>query len=852
MDSEGDSKSKRPIRDKWTQVWSRSKPGKCYYFNVETKESSWTRPDGFVEAQGTTAPAPKETNAQRKRKQSDEALPSAKKSEIGRPLDQAKRRKSLKDELVRQQESSKSSQTNVAQRDVLADKNGGSGTGKDQVCDLKNIAGACEGQRRSDRLDAIETKRTNVVENNSGTAHSKTDAGGLEITSTVVDEVRKRKNRGRRKNKCKATVSRDDKQSATFTVSSSVKTHNATGIVFNKSTTLNNLPSVTKNENRNVPESVKNKLVNGHTPVSVSQRLTGAAKNKAHERLNELQNSLKRSHDTKKQPDIPKKDLYLTESPKILKGGVDLRPHSDTAAGSPAEKRLANFQSKLKCEQKNLLSIPATNEDCNVDAMEIEYMESEVLLDIGEYRLKEFAVEFTEQPTFMEVDVDYSLDAPNTQSLSYIVLDTNILLSHLKFVEGLRDSIIPGKGLVHLFLPWQVIHELDHLKDKGKLSIQSLARRAIDYLHGNFSSKHPRVRGQKLTEATLYPHSCPDDKILQSCIQLKDQGHDVILLSNDKNLLNKALISQVSAFSKDELSNQLNKNPSSYVSDRVVSNNPVEMTGNMFEKENIKSASQNDAIYCEMKAIIKDTLGTVVSLGMEEEYKHLWRKRTIIPPPWEADEVLHCLSSHWLSVCGDFTPDIVKSSVEQLKRFLKMNQYSVSDSDLKESLKHTKTVFESVPVKYIKTTSLGIQNIEALLKRMDKSNTPLAPDEPGCDPNDSTVLACFEDAHNAAQRLCSSSSIDPDWRQKAVFMLEAIRTLINLLTLILSNPPDSMSEEDLVLNELVNLIKGESNIMPKDLINFCKKFNNRILLENGIQQFATIELQLISMVQCST
>lgn len=130
------------------------------------------------------------------------------------------------------------------------------------------------------------------------------------------------------------------------------------------------------------------------------------------------------------------------------------------------------------------------------------------------------------------------------------------------------------------------MHELDHLKDRGKLSIQPLARRAINYLHGNFSSKHPRVRGQKLSEATQNSSNCADDNILRSCLQLKEQGCDVvgpilskehlslllatdkvlikivlysflqILLSNDINLCNKALVCDVTAVSKDQFYEQ--------------------------------------------------------------------------------------------------------------------------------------------------------------------------------------------------------------------------------------------------------------------------------------------------------
>lgn len=104
------------------------------------------------------------------------------------------------------------------------------------------------------------------------------------------------------------------------------------------------------------------------------------------------------------------------------------------------------------------------------------------------------------------------------------------LYIHRSLTTSLHLGIVffTGKGLAHLFIPWQVLHELDHLKDKGKSSIQPLARRAINFLHDMFSAKHPRVRGQKISEATKDASNCADNNILQSSLQLKEQGFDVV------------------------------------------------------------------------------------------------------------------------------------------------------------------------------------------------------------------------------------------------------------------------------------------------------------------------------------
>jgi len=54
-------------------------------------------------------------------------------------------------------------------------------------------------------------------------------------------------------------------------------------------------------------------------------------------------------------------------------------------------------------------------------------------------------------------------------------------------------------GFPVLVIPWQVLQELDILKDQGRVKnnlLAARARRAISFLHSNFTSQHPRVRGK--------------------------------------------------------------------------------------------------------------------------------------------------------------------------------------------------------------------------------------------------------------------------------------------------------------------------------------------------------------------
>lgn len=54
-------------------------------------------------------------------------------------------------------------------------------------------------------------------------------------------------------------------------------------------------------------------------------------------------------------------------------------------------------------------------------------------------------------------------------------------------------------GRPTLVIPWVVMQELDALKSSNKF-VGSKAHKAINFLHGCFSSHHPRVRGQSMLE----------------------------------------------------------------------------------------------------------------------------------------------------------------------------------------------------------------------------------------------------------------------------------------------------------------------------------------------------------------
>lgn len=71
---------------------------------------------------------------------------------------------------------------------------------------------------------------------------------------------------------------------------------------------------------------------------------------------------------------------------------------------------------------------------------------------------------------------------------------------------------------------------MDFIKDdkNGTRSyiLKLKARKAVEFLNRHFTDKHPRFLGQTLEEVeknkNKFIFDCPDDEILQTCLQIKE------------------------------------------------------------------------------------------------------------------------------------------------------------------------------------------------------------------------------------------------------------------------------------------------------------------------------------------
>lgn len=143
------------------------------------------------------------------------------------------------------------------------------------------------------------------------------------------------------------------------------------------------------------------------------------------------------------------------------------------------------------------------------------------------------------------------------ENLSYLVVDTNFILSHLKILDELKE--IGNRYGIRLVIPIAVMHELDGLKgssrkdertsDSSQLSRTSvghLARWANDWVYSCLATRSPTVVGQKMNER-INRLAVKDDAILDCCLYFqKNCPHTLqVLMSNDKNLCMKALLNEV-------------------------------------------------------------------------------------------------------------------------------------------------------------------------------------------------------------------------------------------------------------------------------------------------------------------
>lgn len=167
-----------------------------------------------------------------------------------------------------------------------------------------------------------------------------------------------------------------------------------------------------------------------------------------------------------------------------------------------------------------------------------------------------FSNEINLKSTYHRVTKEAQSDreALNPSSI-YVIPDTNIFLQHLTFIKDLLERPIQNNTAIILYVPYVVIEELDKLKGQKDRSISTLAMRAVKYLNEKLENRNKSILGQTVVDSLreIIPVKFADDGILNCCLQLKEKKLRPLLLSNDINLRNKALINDVRALSSADV-----------------------------------------------------------------------------------------------------------------------------------------------------------------------------------------------------------------------------------------------------------------------------------------------------------
>ncbi|XP_031784912.1 transcriptional protein SWT1 isoform X2 [Nasonia vitripennis] len=326
-----------------------------------------------------------------------------------------------------------------------------------------------------------------------------------------------------------------------------------------------------------------------------------------------------------------------------------------------------------------------------------------------------------------------SMDTPtDQQNALYIVIDTNVFLSNLEFVEEVRDSRSEAFGRPFLVIPWTVLQELDFIKDdKNHTRSNALklkARRAVEFLNKHFTTKHPRFLGQSPIDVEKnkekFMLECPDDEILQTCLQIKEMSKSPVLLSYDKNLCNKAMIHDIPTLGRDDPLEKAYYLKAAETSDFLSHSLHTRIEENAADASIIqKELLAADDIFEEGKAVLKAVLSEVVAMQMEGLFGNRWEMHCIVRPPWSILTVLKCALKHWMAVVSDSFTRRTESMLRDLQTCIHRAPESGRKlKDVKFFLDKCGEVFQTLDVSKHKDLKMqSLNKIEELSQRCSKA-----------------------------------------------------------------------------------------------------------------------------------
>ncbi|CAG9854112.1 unnamed protein product [Phyllotreta striolata] len=237
-----------------------------------------------------------------------------------------------------------------------------------------------------------------------------------------------------------------------------------------------------------------------------------------------------------------------------------------------------------------------------------------------------------------------------------IVVDTNIFIKDLAKIKDIVFLRQDGPVQPLIYIPWMVVNELDELKDRSKNGdLKTKAFEAIKFINQMLNEKNPRVKGQSVADMAFQKciGSSPDDKIIATCLQALEKYEDVIVLSNDLNLKNKAMINNLTPSSANEII--------------------MKITSKLRKTDKTRKIKSKMSVLCSM----------IICECAQEAYGDVWTKMNLLSnPPWSLLDCLIRFKEYWVAVFQEKLLKHFMLNVEKLKKLLVEDNAIFDDSEL--------------------------------------------------------------------------------------------------------------------------------------------------------------------------
>uniref|UniRef100_A0A8D1MXI9 PIN domain-containing protein n=1 Tax=Sus scrofa TaxID=9823 RepID=A0A8D1MXI9_PIG len=332
--------------------------------------------------------------------------------------------------------------------------------------------------------------------------------------------------------------------------------------------------------------------------------------------------------------------------------------------------------------------------------------------------------------TNMEIDVvedDVHSSAANTASDKklLLVIDTNILMNHLKFLRILKTTEIA-----------------DGLSDENN-----------------------------------------DDRVLKCCLQYQElfPCSLVILCTDDRNLRNKGLISGVKSLSKEELSAELlNLSLNTDVCHQpCISKQQLKAEATPLE-ESYEEESANPGLPILLESIVSDlekSLGTALSSILETEMKiafgNLWMEVLYLKPPWTLMHLLQCFRKHWLAVFGLVMEKNLLLTVESLYENLCKANNAVDFTTVKFLLQDSKSLLHAFSTRsnYDGILPQAFAQVNKLLQTLTEVKAKLKQNPPENTAGKKQEDASLMKSNNQEITIFSGSHLPPPNRHQEIWAI---------------------------------------------------------------------------------